>query len=165
MEITVELSSFAVSQRTSSRSSRKFVNSSAVGVRELHGEEIPGNVGGDLAFVRFDDASQNRRLRVLCKDLGTHANSTTLSSHISFDELDGRHIRSLESYKRRDPGRSRALFTIADAICLPSIPRPFRSAVTGPGSILSMPKKHAPSLLHRRRAELGLRHRTSEARA
>jgi hypothetical protein len=96
MQITVELSLFGVSQRTSSCPCRKFVNSIAVGVGELHGEQIPGDVRGDLSLVRFDDASQNRRLSILCNNLGTHASSTTLSSHISFDELEGWHIRSSE---------------------------------------------------------------------
>lgn len=101
MQITVELGFFGASQRTSSCLCRKFVNSIPVGVRELHGEEIPGNIRGDLGLVRLDDASQNRRLSILGKDLGTHASSTTLSSHTSFDKLGGWHIRSSESDKRR----------------------------------------------------------------
>ena len=52
MQITVELGFFGASQRTSSCLCRKFVNSIPVGVRELHGEEIPGNIRGDLGLVR-----------------------------------------------------------------------------------------------------------------
>ena len=85
MQITVELAFFGASQRTSTCLCRKFVNSIPVGSRELHGEEIPGNIRRDLGLVRLDDASQNRRLSILGKDLGTHATSTTLSSHTSFE--------------------------------------------------------------------------------
>ena len=105
MQITVELSLFGVIQRTGSRLCRKFVNSTAVGVGELHGEEIPGNIRGDLGLVRFDDASQNRRLSILGKDLGTHASSTTLSSHTSVDGWRTlAHIHSSEYDERRDLG-------------------------------------------------------------
>src|ERR1700691_4138255 len=103
MQITVEFAFFGASQRTSSCLCRKFVNSIPVGVRELHGEEIPGNIRGDLGLVRLDDASQNRRLRILCNDLGTHASSTTSSSHISFDELDGWRTSILLSIRAARP--------------------------------------------------------------
>lgn len=118
MQITVELGLFGVSQRTGSRLCRKFVNSIAVGVGQLHGEEIPGNIRGDLGLFRFDDASQNRGLSILCNDLGTHASSTTSSSHTSFDELDGWRTSVLLSIRAARPRHRRSLFTMGDAIAL-----------------------------------------------
>src|SRR5258706_2795059 len=83
MQIAVEFSLFGVSQRTRLCLCRKFINPITVSVGELHREQISGNIRSNLSRVRFDDASQNRRLTILCKDLGTHTSSTTLSSHIS----------------------------------------------------------------------------------
>jgi hypothetical protein len=111
MQITIELSPFAVGQRTSPCPCRKFVNPIALGVRKLHGEQIPSGV------ISVSSASMTRAR--ICASVFRVRTCELMPLPRPYRPT----FRSLNSIKQalgRDLGASRAPSMMAGAMAAPA---------------------------------------------